>query len=65
MATKKAVPKEISKYLAAIGSKGGRAKVDKGVSKMSEAKKKEIALLGVEARRKKAAAKKVTAKKNP
>lgn len=45
----------VREYMASIGSKGGQAKVTKGVGALSKARRKEIARKGVEARRKKAA----------
>lgn len=45
----------------ALGRLGGSKKVPKGIAQMTDAKKKEIAMKGVEARRAKAAKK--TAKK--
>ncbi len=53
----KETPAAVSKYLAAIGRRGGEAKgKPKGLATMSKAKKRVIAMAGVAARRKKAAA---------
>lgn len=49
---RKRVPAELSEYLAAIGSKGGKAKVRKGFAALSEEKRREIQEKGWAARRK-------------
>jgi hypothetical protein len=55
-ATKLAVMKEMA-------SRGGKAKVTKGIGTLSEKERREIAMKGVAARRKKASAAKTTGKK--
>jgi hypothetical protein len=56
MATKK------NPAAVALGALGGAKKVPKGTAMMSEEKRREVALAGVEARRKKAAKRKRGAK---
>ena len=46
----------MSEYLAAIGKKGGQAKVPKGLALLSAEKRKAIAAKGLATRRKKAKA---------
>ena len=48
---KRKLPAGISEYMAEIGREGGRSKVPKGTSMMSDEKRREIALKGVAARR--------------
>jgi hypothetical protein len=45
---------EVRAYLAAIGKKGGQARVPKGLALLSEEKRKAIAAKGLAARRRKA-----------
>jgi len=40
----------VSRYLAEIGREGGKAKVKKGLAKLTKARKREIARQGAEAR---------------
>ena len=47
----KVTPAVVSAVMAQIGERGGLAKVPKGLAKMKPERRKEIALLGVAARR--------------